>query len=301
MARDLQKISQSVHGECVELCVCGGYDGGQSLLTMEKFNFASGTWEALPVQLTPRFGAAVGSFRGQLYVCGGHDGHAALRSVERFSPRARHGEGAWQSLPRSEQRRSRAMATFAARELYLIGGHDGQSTLSSAERFNPETSSWVALPSMLQQRRSSGAATIGLSSYICGGLQGEDPLRSVERFDPDTGTWREIAPTLHARYGSTAAAVGSCLYVCGSFGANANCAERLDLAVGVWEVLPMMISPRTAPMVTACAGQVYVCGGYNGHRALESVERFDPRTNTWESLEPMTGARALAAAALLCL
>ena len=64
-----------------------------------------------------------------------------------------------------------------------------------------------------------------------------------------------------------------------------------------------MSTGRIEPAVAVLGGKIYVVGGHTGisprSSTLNSVERFDPITNAWESLSPMSTARRGAAAAVL--
>jgi kelch-like protein 17 (actinfilin)/kelch-like protein 20 len=57
------------------------------------------------------------------------------------------------------------------------------------------------------------------------------------------------------------------------------------------------------PAAAAIDGKLYVMGGLDGQNRLEnrlsSVERFDPATNAWEAVAPMSTARAASAAAAI--
>ena len=47
-------------------------------------------------------------------------------------------------------------------------------------------------------------------------------------------------------------------------------------------------------------GKLYAVGGYDGlGESLSSVERYDPTSNTWEAVAPMTTARGSHAVAVL--
>jgi kelch-like protein 1/4/5 len=60
---------------------------------------------------------------------------------------------------------------------------------------------------------------------------------------------------------------------------------------GLFGGASMAVRPRPAKM--------YACGGYAGRTALQSVERYDPATDTWETVAPMSMKRAGAGAAVL--
>lgn len=46
---------------------------------------------------------------------------------------------------------------------------------------------------------------------------------------------------------------------------------------------------------TSLGDIIYVCGGYDGVTSLNSVERYDPLTNTWRSVAPMNKSRSAGA------
>jgi kelch-like protein 17 (actinfilin) len=49
--------------------------------------------------------------------------------------------------------------------------------------------------------------------------------------------------------------------------------------------------------VAALGGKLYAVGGYDGTTPLSSVEVFDPQTNAWTALAPMSTRRILFAMA----
>lgn len=70
-----------------------------------------------------------------------------------------------------------------------------------------------------------------------------------------------------------------------SYGASAR-----EHGLAMRETLPMLYSDSLP--------NVYICGGASIFRGvLDSVSRFDPRENTWETMAPMPTARRLCAAA----
>lgn len=48
-----------------------------------------------------------------------------------------------------------------------------------------------------------------------------------------------------------------------------------------------MLSRRSSAGVAVLDGMLYVAGGNDGTSCLNSVERFNPKTNTWEGVAPM--------------
>lgn len=56
--------------------------------------------------------------------------------------------------------------------------------------------------------------------------------------------------------------------------------ERYDPLSGVWTVVKPMLTRRCRLGVATLNGKMYVCGGYDGSTFLQSVEVYDPVTDT---------------------
>lgn len=53
-----------------------------------------------------------------------------------------------------------------------------------------------------------------------------------------------------------------------------------------------MSVPRLGAGVAACGGFLYVVGGYDGQSRWNTAERYQPDTNTWHQLAPMSTPRS---------
>ena len=53
-----------------------------------------------------------------------------------------------------------------------------------------------------------------------------------------------------------------------------------------------MAVARLGAGVAACGGALYVVGGYDGLIRWDSAERYQPDTNTWHPLAPMSTVRS---------
>lgn len=49
---------------------------------------------------------------------------------------------------------------------------------------------------------------------------------------------------------------------------------------------------RLGAGVAACGGFLYVVGGYDGQTRWNTAERYQPDTNTWHQLAPMSTTRS---------
>mmetsp|Transcript_23251 Transcript_23251/g.72403 ORF Transcript_23251/g.72403 Transcript_23251/m.72403 type:complete len:431 (+) Transcript_23251:137-1429(+) len=286
--------------------VCGGSrDGIEVLDSVECFNTASQTWEALPSMLERRVDASAHVIAGRVYVCGGCNGEASqnsamnsvLNTVERFDPCA----GAWEAVPPMLFARKCAAAGVIEGKLYVCGGFDAtEQALDLSECVDPHASTvWEALPLMLEPRAEPSSGVVGRRLYVCGGRGGVwVQLNSAEAFDPAEGVWQRLPPMREPRSGATAAAVGVRLYVCGGMGNSMNTSvECFDTRGGFWEVVTPGTLPRYGAAAAAADGRLYVVGGSHGWQQLASAECFDPESRSWTSLPCMSERRLAPAVA----
>ena len=90
--------------------------------------------------------------------------------------------------------------------LYVVGGSDGSSALSSGERYDPALNAWSPIASMGTARNDHAAVAIDGMLYAIGGGQDSDSsdvtlgvLSSGERYDPAVDAWSPIASMGTAR------------------------------------------------------------------------------------------------------
>ncbi|CAE8591865.1 unnamed protein product [Polarella glacialis] len=60
-----------------------------------------------------------------------------------------------------------------------------------------------------------------------------------------------------------------------------------------------MLEARYAAAAAVVGGQLYIAGGADGDQGLRSAERFDPATNSWYHLPPMSCVRVRPGAAAI--
>lgn len=78
--------------------------------------------------------------------------------------------------------------------LYVIGGSDGQSSLSSVEIFDPFTQTWSVGPSLITPRANVGVALLNGRLFAIGGYNGKMFLDSVEYLMEDGHEWTQFMP-----------------------------------------------------------------------------------------------------------
>jgi len=290
-----------------DLYVCGGSDLQNVTASVERFSPAIGSWRAVKPMSSPRHSASTGVLGGLLYICGGcrelpqaeRSCTFATNTAECYSPAA----GEWRTLPPMSESRVFASAVVGDGYFYISGGacvwpglnlasfssRWQAHVLSSAERFNPSTSSWQGLAQMSERRYSAAmASTVAGCLCVVGGHSGESVLASAERFSPAANSWEVLPPMSVPRFGAAVAVHGSGrLFICG--GQNAkdalSSAECFDPEKGTWTQLSSMTEARTDATVAVVNSRLHVCGGHNFQKALRSAEVFNPEQGIWERLK----------------
>ena len=101
-----------------------------------------------------------------------------------------------------------AMATVAYKDnIIIIGGHDGEQSLSDVVMFNVTTQEYKKLPAMLEERRCCTAVIMGDVIVVMGGNNDEN-LNTAEYYVIGDSAWQKLPAMNLARFSATA-----CVYV----------------------------------------------------------------------------------------
>jgi hypothetical protein len=111
--------------------------------------------------------------------------------------------------------------------------------------------------------------------------------------------WQPCVPMPTPGYAFACAAVGSRVYAIGGLVSEAESivprrvVEAYDVAADSWilDFAPPP-GPRWFSGCAALDGKIYVIGGTNGNTDLSRVDRFDPSTNTWDTVAPLPWPRS---------
>lgn len=60
-----------------------------------------------------------------------------------------------------------------------------------------------------------------------------------------------------------------------------DCVEFYDISTNMWQTVASMRHQRSGSAACASNGFIYVLGGENEDDVLGSIERYDPRENSW--------------------
>ncbi|CAB3401382.1 unnamed protein product [Caenorhabditis bovis] len=211
-------------------------------------------------------------------------------SVEIFEP----SEKMWKAVKEMVTLRSRIGVAVHKRQVYTIGGFDGQDRLTVVEVFDYDTSTWFSLPPLKHKRSALGAAFLEKKLYVCGGYDGIESLRSVEVYDLEQGYWKDGVDMYKQRSAAGVAVLHGELYVCGGHDGFqvSNSVEKYNPILDKWIPIPGMKVERARLGAATYKGKLYVAGGFNGNEFLRSVEVYDPRTGSWSFVESMKMKRS---------
>jgi N-acetylneuraminic acid mutarotase len=130
-------------------------------------------------------------------------------------------------------------------ELYVVGGNDGETILTTFERLSQYDNTWKRLDG-LNEGRDELAVTVGRDSkiYAIGGFGGSEStcLRSVERYDTVTRRWEFTRPMQIPRRALSAVTLADGIYAIGGFdGQNyLNSVEKYDEYSNTWTMITGM-------------------------------------------------------------
>lgn len=192
--------------------------------------------------------------------------------------------------------------TLAKPSIFLIGGYNGVTWLSSLDSFSPEKDTMVGLTPMSFARSYASAAALDGHIFAFGGGGGKSSwYNTVECYSSRNNEWIEC-PLLNRKKGSLAGiSLNSKIYAIGGGDGNETFSEveMFDPYLGKWLCGPSMLIPRFALAVAELNGTIYATGGYDGSMYLQSAERYDQREGVWVRLPSMNTKRGCHALTVL--
>ena len=193
----------------------------------------------------------------------------------------------------------------------LVAGGSGSypdSSLASAELYDPRTGAWAVTGPMLDAHHGHTATLLSDGRVlVAGGGTPSGPQDSAELYDPRSGTWTATASMHegHALHTATLLHDGRVLLAGGS-GNNPQppqgdplvWAELYNPISGSWTAAGGMIEARSSHTATLLRDGKVLLVGVNG-AAMVSAELYDPISGSWTAAGGTIEARSSHTATLL--
>uniref|UniRef100_A0A6J0V3C2 Kelch-like protein 4 n=1 Tax=Pogona vitticeps TaxID=103695 RepID=A0A6J0V3C2_9SAUR len=232
---------------------------------------------------------------GSLYAVGGMDATKGTTTIEKYDLRT----NSWVQIGTMNSRRLQFGVAVIDNKLYIVGGRDGLKTSNTVECFNPVTKAWTVMPPMSTHRHGLGVAMLEGPMYAVGGHDGWSYLNTVERWDPQARQWNYVASMATPRSTVGVAALNSKLYAVGGRDGSSclKSMECFDPHTNKWSVCASMSKRRGGVGVATYNGFLYAVGGHDApasnhcSRLSDCVERYDPKTDTWTTVAPLSVPR----------
>uniref|UniRef100_A0A1A8Q2K0 Kelch-like 5 n=1 Tax=Nothobranchius rachovii TaxID=451742 RepID=A0A1A8Q2K0_9TELE len=240
---------------------------------------------------------------GAMFAVGGMDASKGATSIEQYCLR----RDAWKQVATMSGRRLQFGVAVLDGRLYVVGGRDGLKTLNTVECYNPHNKTWSVMPPMSTHRHGLGVAVLEGPMYAVGGHDGWSYLSTVERWDPHARQWSFVASMATPRSTVGVAVLNRKLYAVGGRDGSSclRSVECFDPHTNRWASCAPMAKRRGGVGVATWHGFLYAIGGHDApasslaSRLSDCVERYDPQTDVWTAVAPMSISRDAVGVCLL--
>ena len=167
--------------------------------------------------------------------------------------------------------------------VYLIGGHDGNSKSNRLRIFNLINSSFSeGAPTPVAAQHKTAQALNGKIFEMGGWKSGNGGSRRTFCYDPVLDEWTEKSLTNFGRIHSASIVFQNKLWVIGGENNSADKVESYDTTNNNWTIEKSLKQGRKQASCWVFRDFLFVGGGkdVNG-TILDSIECYDPRTETW--------------------
>ncbi|XP_069934670.1 actin-binding protein IPP isoform X2 [Oryctolagus cuniculus] len=252
--------------------------------------------------------------RKYLYAVGGYtrlqggrwSDSRALSCVERFDTFSQY----WTTVSSLHQARCGLGVAVLGGMVYAIGGGwVGAEIGNTIERFDPDENKWEVVGNMAVSRYYFGCCEMQGLIYVIGGISNEGiELRSFEVYDPLSKRWSPLPPMGTRRAYLGVAALNDCIYSVGGWNETQDAlhtVEKYSFEEEKWVEVASMKVPRAGMCVVAVNGLLYVSGGRTSSHdflapgTLDSVEVYNPHSDTWTEIGNMITSRCEGGVAVL--
>jgi N-acetylneuraminic acid mutarotase len=189
-------------------------------------------------------------------------------------------------------------------KFYAIGGRIGVAT-NLVEVYDPASDTWTTGTAMPAKRELLAAVALNGKIYAIGG-EGTAAPNTMDVYDLASDSWSPGTPLPAPLLGPAAAVLNGKIYVLGGevpdTNNTLNTVYMYDPASTTWTAVAPMNTPRAFPAAATLNGKLYALGGFtligSNIQTLNSVEVYDPVSNSWSPAPAMPTARQALAAAV---
>ena len=273
------------------------------------------SWTTKASMSEPKREIMSSEFNGRIYVFGGYYPDHRKHTVEEYNPVA----NTWTTKTPMPTARDAGISAVVNGKIYVIGGYNAPNRLNVVEEYDPANDTWTncgaqapsngCSPMPTPRNRLAGAVVDG-KIYAIGGESDASNFRIVEAYDPATNTWTTKTSLPTWRTQITSSVVNGKIYVFGSGGGAHNAVDEYDPATNTWtncggSGCAPMPTGRVALTSSVVNEKIYVIGGdFDVTSYYDTVEEYDPATNTWTNCggsgcTPMPTARRFLASSVV--
>jgi hypothetical protein len=275
--------------------VMGGTgDDGESMMSMERYDVASGQWSMVAAMGTARHSFGTCVIAGEPYVTGGRGviagepyvilgrgaddvDYGELWSVEKYTLST---DTSSTIAPMPEEFSYHA-AVAVGTAMYVLGY--GESTF----KFDSTQGTWSAVAPLPESRMFAAACAIGSDIHIFGGRDVDDDTQaSIFKYDTVADEWSILEPMPLACEEHKVSVVGGLVYI--MMAGNGCDVLRFDPASGEWSTLATLMNDQKEAVLFVVGGCLYIAGGTT---LRDSVQRYNVASATWTDVENMLEIR----------
>jgi outer membrane protein assembly factor BamB len=243
------------------------------------------------------FGSAI--VDGKIFVIGGKgNGGSFLNTNYEYDPDSDN----WSSRAPMPTARCALAVASVDNKIFAIGGCASNSggTYQENEEYDPSTDNWTTKASKPTSRNWISAAVVSGKIYVFGGSDNNGWYDdTTEVYDPATDNWTTKTPSPNARGNYGIGVVNSRIYLIGGMNttfSSMTLNEEYDLTTDNWTTKAPMPTALNGIAIAVVNNRIYAIGGATDANPwtnnLNIVEKYDPTTDTWTSVQPLQTARS---------
>ncbi|XP_067841736.1 kelch-like protein 24 [Heptranchias perlo] len=227
--------------------------GHITLPYIERYNPATGEWAQLtkiPDYTKSEF--AVCALKNDIFLSGGH---LYSNDVWMYNSPL----NVWVRVASLNKGRWRHRMVVLQGKIYVVGGFNGFSRMSSVECYDPYLNSWSFTSPLLEAVSSAAVVACLNKIYVIGGAL-SDQLNSnkVQCYDPVKDDWTFVASTPFAQRCINAVTLNDTIHVMGGL---MNSIYKYDPTESSWTAMAITVGPLENCGLTVCNGMLYILGG----------------------------------------